>query len=233
VWIRTFIREAATLRTVPRMLHDVPLIVGGVAAVVVLARRRWRAAVPLALAVVLVLLVINGRTATLPGSFLLYPDRIAVLLLLPIALVVHDALHGWPRVAVVAGLGALTHAALLQSKTLREGQAHALATISDLRVFSSVVLPPTCFVINNYGDAGQWIPALVGNPITVPHTHVAFFDLSAEVHPCAAFRGDRRAYSIDTVPCPGPACQRISRDGGAELFRIVDPSLTVRVGAPR
>ena len=232
-WTRAFLREAGTLQTIPRMLHDVPLIAGAVAAVVVLAKRRRRAAVPLAMAVVLVLLVVNGRAAILPGSFLLYPDRIAVVLLFPVALLVHDALDGSPRLGAIAALGVLAHAALLHSKTLREGRAHALATISDLRVFSSVVLPPSCWVINNYGDAGQWIPALLGQPITVPQVNVAFFDLSADVHPCAAFRGENRAYSVDTVPCPGPPCMRLARDSGAEMFRIVDPSLTVRVLAPR
>jgi hypothetical protein len=215
------------------MLHDVPLIAGGVAAIIAVAKRRRRAAVPLAMAVVLVLLVVNGRAAILPGSFLLYPDRIAVVLLFPIALLVHDALEGWPAVGAIAALGVLIHAALLHSKTLHEGRAHALVTISDQRVFSSVVLPPSCWVINNYGDAGQWIPALLGQPITMPQVNVAFFDLSAEVHPCAAYRGENRAYSIDTVPCPGPQCTRVARDSGAEMFRIVDPSLTVHVVAPR
>ena len=232
-WTRTFLREAGRLPTIPRMLHDVPLVAGAVAAVVVLARRRRRAAVPLAVAFVLVLLVLNGRAAILPGSFLLYPDRVAVLLLLPIAMLVQDALDGWPRLGAIAALGVLAHAAVLHSNTLREARAHALVTIPDLRVFSSVVLPSSCWVINNYGDAGQWIPALLAQPITLPQVNVTFFDLSAEVHPCAAFRGDKRAYSVDTVPCPGPRCMRIARDSGAEMFRIVDPSLTVRVLAPR
>jgi hypothetical protein len=232
-WARNFLHESGTLRTVPRMLHDVPLLAGGAAAVAVLVLRPWRAAVPVALAAALLLLVLNGRVAALPLSEVLYPDRIAVLLLYPLALLAHDALAGRPRIAAVAAAALVAHAVVLQGKTIREGRANALATQADLRVLSAAALPPGCWVANNYGDAGQWIPALLGRPITVPQVNVAFFDLSVEVHPCAAYRGDKRVYHVDTVPCPGPGCESVARDGLAELFRIVDPALAVRVTAPR
>jgi len=232
-WARAFLRETGTLGTVPRMLHDAPLVLGAAAAVFVLAARPWRAAVPLALAAALALLVLNGRVAALPFSVLLYPDRIAVLLLFPIALLAAEALAGRPRIAAVAAAALAVHAALLQGKMLGAGREHALATEADLRVLSSSALPSGCWVANNYGDAGQWIPALLGRPITVPQVNVAFFDLSLDVHPCAAYRGDKRVYHLDALPCPGRACESVARDGGAELFRIVDPDLAVRVVAPR
>ena len=47
--------------------------------------------------------------------------------------------------------------------------------------------------------------------LTVPQVNVAFFDVSAQVHPCAAFRGEKRAYHVDSVPCPGPPCSGESR----------------------
>jgi hypothetical protein len=232
-WIRAFLRETASPRVIPRMLHDVPLI-GGAAAAIVVATTGWkRTILPLALAAALFLLVLNGRVAWLPGSFVLYPDRIAVLLLLPVAFLTHDALRDRPRVALIIAVAVALHAAVLQSKALREGRAHTLATAADLRVLGAAALPLSCWVINNYGDAGQWIPALFARPITFPHVHVAFFGLSAHVHPCAAFRGEHRAYSIDTVPCPGASCVSVLRDGSAELFRIVDPSLTVEVVGSR
>ena len=87
--------------------------------------------------------------------------------------------------------------------------------------------------MNNYGDAGQWIPALLGRPVTSPHIHVAFFGLEQRVHPCAAFRGEKRPYHVDTVTCPGPGCELALREGGAELFHIVDPALSVELAAQR
>jgi len=126
----------------------------------------------------------------------------------------------------------LVHAGILQRKLLRNGSAHALATAADLRVIEGAQFPEGCWVMNNYGDAGQWIPALVGRPITFPQLHVAFFGLEKRVHPCAAFRGEKRPYHVDTVTCPGPGCEPVLRDGGAELFRIVDPALSVEL-SPR
>jgi hypothetical protein len=232
-WIRAWLRESATLSVFPRMLHDVPLIAGAAALVAVFARSKGRAALPAALAALLGLLVLHGRFAVLPGSALLYPDRIAVLLLYPIALLAHDALDSRPRVAAGVALLLLLHAGVLQRKLLRDGRAHALATEADLRLLSTARLPEGCWVMNNYGDAGQWIPALLGRPITFPHIHVAFFGLSQRVHPCAAFRGEKRPYHVDTVSCPGPGCEPIARDGGAELFRIVDPALSVELSEQR
>src|SRR5262249_20839035 len=193
-WASAFLREAGTLRTVPRMLYDVPLLVGVAAAIYVLVVRPWRAAVPLALAAALALLVLNGRVAALPMSVLLYPDRIAVLILFPIALLAAEALAGRPRIAALAGAALVVHAAVLQGKMLRAGREHALATEADLRLLSSASLPPGCWVANNYGDAGQWIPALLARPITVPQVNVAYFDLAALAHPCAAYRGDKLVY---------------------------------------
>ena len=116
---------------------------------------------------------------------------------------------------------------------MREGRAHALASEADLRVLEAAALPKDCWVLTNYGDAGQWIPALLAQPVTYPHIHVAFFGLSARVHPCAAFRGAKRPYGPDTVPCPGRACEPWLRDGGAELFRITDPALLVDLSPER
>jgi hypothetical protein len=232
-WIRSWLRQSATLGVLPRMLHDVPLIAGAAALVAVLARAPQKALLPALLAALLAALVLQGRHGLLPGSALLYPDRIAVLLLYPIALLAHDALDSRPRVAAALALLLLVHAGILQRKLLREGSAHALATEADLRVIAAARLPEGCWVMNNYGDAGQWIPALIGRPITFPHIHVAFFGVEQRVHPCAAFRGEKRPYHADTVICPGPGCEAVLRDGGAELFRIVDPALSVEMSAQR
>ena len=64
--------------------------------------------------------------------------------------------------------------------------------------------------------------------------HVVFFDeVRGDLHPCAAFRGEKRPYFIDTLPCPGPACVSVLAEGSAELFRIVQPDLRVPIAAYR
>jgi len=233
-WIRRSARESATLAIVPRMLHDVPLVAGSVAALVVLLFRRGRSGFPLGLLVLLGLLILNGRSFALPGSALLYPDRIAVLALFPLALLGHDALEGRPRLAAAGCALLVVAAVVLGTRTLRTGRGNALATEDDLRLLSEADLPSGCAVLTNYGDAGQWIPALRDRPTTSPHVHVVFFDeVRGEVHPCTAFRGEKRPYFVDTVPCPGPACVPVLAEGGARLFRIVDPSLRLPIARYR
>jgi len=233
-WIRRSARESATLAILPRMLHDVPLVAGAVAALGVLLFRRGRAAFPLGLLVLLGLLILNGRSFALPGSALLYPDRIAVLALFPLALLGHDALEARPRLAALCCTLLAIAGVVLGARTLRTGRGNALATETDLRLLSEAELPAGCAVATNYGDAGQWIPALRDRPTTSPHVHVVFFDeVRGEVHPCTAFRGEKRPYFIDTVPCPGPACALVRSEGGARLFRIVDPALRVPIARYR
>jgi hypothetical protein len=157
-----------------------------------------------------------------------------VLALFPLALLGHDALEGRPRLAASACALLLVQAALVGARTLALGRANALATPTDLHLLSVADLPAGCTVANNYGDAGQWIPALAALPITRPQVNVLFFDeVASRVHPCAAFRGAKRPYFIDTIPCPGPACASERREGGAELFRIIDPGFEVELRADR
>jgi len=230
-WVRQTAAQTASWGLFALMLHDVPLIAGGVALLILPARDRTRALLPLALAAGLLLLVLNGRFFILPISVLLYPDRVAVLLLLPLAALAHDALAARPRLAALCVAGLLAHAGFLHARTVAAGREHALATEDDLRLLSAL---PRCTILTNYGDAGQWIPALAALPITRPQVNVLFFDeVTSRVHPCAAFRGEKRPYFIDTVPCPGPACASERREGGAELFRIIDPRFEVDLRADR
>jgi hypothetical protein len=230
-WVRETARRTTSWSLFARVLHDIPLFAGGIALVAVLARDRGRALVPLGLTAGLLLLVLDGRYFVLPLSVALYPDRVAVLLLLPLAAFVHDALAARPRIAALCITGLLVHAGILQAKMVAAGREHALATAADLRLLQSL---PRCTILTNYGDAGQWIPALAGTAVTRPQVNVLFFDeVTSRAHPCAAFRGEKRPYFIDTIPCPGPACASERRENAAELFRIVDPQLEVVVRADR
>jgi hypothetical protein len=224
-WVRQTARRTTSWSLFARMLHDVPLIVGGIALVAVLIRDRARALVPIGIAVGLIFVVVNGRFFLLPLSVALYPDRVAVLLLFPLAALAHDAVARRPRIAGLCVAGLLVHAGFLQAKMLAAGREHALATENDLRLLRSL---PRCAILTNYGDAGQWIPALAGTAITRPQVNVLFFDeATSRMHPCAAFRGEKRPYFGDTIPCPGPACRSDRREGAAEVFNIVDPQLEV------
>jgi len=236
-WARETMRasvEPGMLRLVPQAVHDVPLIAGALCAALLLARDFRRALFPLALAGALLLLIANARGSWLPYSALLYPDRIAMLMLIPVALLAAAALElrpiPWPALAAAVAV----QAGFLHLKTLRAGREHALAAADDLRALAllDAAVPKDCWVLNNYGDGGQWIPALLARPITFPQVNVLFFEeVGGRVHPCAAYRGGRRPYGADDVAaiCPGPACAEAGRAGEAAFYRITDPALTVEV----
>jgi hypothetical protein len=236
-WARETMRasvEPGVLRLVPQAVHDVPLIAGALCAALLLAKDFRRALFPLALAGALLLLIANARGSWLPYSALLYPDRIAMLMLIPVALLATAALElrpiPWPALAAAVAV----QAGFLHLKTLRAGREHALAAADDLRALAllDAAVPKDCWVLNNYGDGGQWIPALLARPITFPQVNVLFFEeVGGRVHPCAAYRGGRRPYGADDVAaiCPGPACAEAGRAGEAAFYRITDPALTVEV----
>ena len=228
---------------VPRVLHDLPLLAAAAAALWLSWKAPRRLALPLGLAACLLLLVFNGIGSWLPLSFALYPERVAALLLFPCALLCGEALlladlrALRPRALPLAALAGLAfHAADLRAKDLRDGRSLALATPADGRLLARLDarLPRGCTVATNYGDAGQWLPALHGRPASFSEVHTLFFDEAAgKVHPCAAVRGEVRPYGADTVGplCAAPgACRPIDAEGGAQAWEITDPALEVELG---
>jgi hypothetical protein len=234
---------AGALRVLPAVLHDVPVIGGAAAAAILLWLRPLQALFPLALGAALVLLILNAVHFSLPLSALLYPDRIAALVLFPIAMLGHDAVLAlretrFRAVLPILAILLVVHSISLQRRSLRAGREHVLATRPDLAALADLdaAFPKGCAVINNYGDAGQWIPALLARPITFPQVNVLFFDeVGAPVHPCAAFRGEVRPYDVDRITplCPGRSCISERREGRAEVFRITDATLVVTVAGSR
>jgi hypothetical protein len=54
-------------------------------------------------------------------------------------------------------------------------------------------------------------------------------------HPCAAFRGARLAYSIDSVTplCLAANCHEVAHQGAAAWFAVTDPALLVEARGAR
>ena len=251
-WVQATIREDVrghvwgALRLLPLRLDDVPVIAAAVSAVIVLLLCPRRALFPLALSAGFLLLGANAAGSWLPMSVLLYPDRIAVLHLYPFAILALEAIAAircrWqlPRALVwLATLALVVHSALLQRKLIAAGREKSLVATSDLEALAvlDAQLPPGCWVATNYGDAGQWIPALLGRPITKPQVNVLFMEeVDLQVHPCGAFHGAKRPYGEDAVRtlCPeqGSAnCRLDFADGQSEFFSLQDPDFTLHLRA--
>lgn len=216
-WIRNWVREtdhawhgdwADALWTIPAYLHRrlalMPFFFWSILALAALgAGRLWfrgrrELAWLAAFAAGTFLLIVNCRYWLLPASYLVYPERTAAMLVLPLA--------------VLAGAG-LRLAAEFMGLEQRPGQGPdadrgglgrmlwqgALAVALVFGVFDgevgytthvareTTVTPPDYQAIEwiakytpedavietNYVDAGTWIPALAGRRVTAPHVNIA------------------------------------------------------------
>src|SRR5205823_12523301 len=91
-------------------------------------------------------------------------------------------------------------------------RAGPIATQQDLAAIACAdrTVPKTAVIDGAYGDATQWIPALIGRAITRPHEHASLFDeteaaLAALPRPSYRFVGERLRYPPPLPPPSGAA----------------------------
>jgi len=180
-----------------------------IAAAALLWRRQFR---PVALCAAATL----GLFAAFAGmpKLGLYPARFAPLLLLAVApLWVRAAGSRLPLLAPGALVVALIWHVRWYQRTEPMATAQDVAAIRCL----DAQAPAGAVIDGAYGDATQWIPALIGRPITRPHEHVSLFDetkaaLARLPRPAFRFIGERLRYGEPAPPAQGaPLC------GGAVL----------------
>jgi hypothetical protein len=131
-------------------------------------------------------LIINSMYWVLPLSYALYPERVALLLLLPCALSIGAVLHGLRSLLPKTTLPLWIMAALVLFASVRENEKllyhglapHCLLTEADLKAMQWIRLHthPDEVIQNRYGDAGLWIPAIAFRVITDPHLSPFYFD---------------------------------------------------------
>jgi hypothetical protein len=153
----------------------------------VLAYRRPRLAIAGLIWILTVVgLIINSMYWVLPLSYALYPERVALLLLLPLAVGIGAMLDGVRNLSPKTTLPLLVMAALVLFTSVRENEkllyhglaAHCLLRGADLKAIQwlQVNTNPGDVIQNHYGDAGLWIPALAFRAITDPHLNPFYFD---------------------------------------------------------
>jgi hypothetical protein len=131
-------------------------------------------------------LIINSMYWLLPLSYALYPERVALLLLVPFSLSIGAVLDGVRNLFPKTALPLWIMAALLLFVSVRENEklfdhglaAHCLLTEADLKALQwlQVNTSPGDAIHNRYGDAGLWIPAVAFRAITDPHLSPFYFD---------------------------------------------------------
>jgi hypothetical protein len=200
-WVRHFQQGGAggawggtignAIVTIPPYLTEkifgVPFVTLSVLGWLVLAFRRPRLALASGIgAMTVVGLVINSMYWLLPLSYAIYPERVALLLLLPCALGIGALLDGvrcfvarsdilhWGMAALIVFV-AVSH----NEKLFHKGVIpNALMSDADLKAIQWIAetTTPGAVIQNRYGDAGLWIPAIAFRPITDPHLSPFFFD---------------------------------------------------------
>jgi hypothetical protein len=200
-WVRHFQQRGAggawggtignALITIPPYLTEkvfsTPFVMLSVVGFLALAFRRphlARASGIFALAVVA--LVINSMYWFLPLSYAIYPDRVALLLLLPSALGIGALVDGVRRLMRRGEILCWGIAALIVFIAVRHNEKlfhkgvipNALVSAADLKAIQwlAETTVPGAVIENRYGDAGLWIPAIAFRPITDPHLSPFFFD---------------------------------------------------------
>jgi hypothetical protein len=200
-WVRHFQQRGAggawggtignALITIPPYLTEkifsTSFVVLSVVGYLALALRRPHLALASGIcALTVVGLVINSMYWLLPLSYAIYPERVALLLLLPSALGIGALLDGvrrlvprreillWGMAALIVFI-AVRHNEKLFHKGLIPNALVSAADLKAIQWLAETTVPGTV-IENRYGDAGLWIPAIAFRPITDPHLSPFFFD---------------------------------------------------------
>jgi hypothetical protein len=182
---------ANALLTIPQYLTDKlfggPFLVLSGLGLLTLALRQPSLAIACAIwGLTVVGLVVNSMYWVLPLSYVLYPDRVAMLLLLPCAIAIAALVQSTRTLVarrnfmlwVMAGL-VLFVAIRPNEKLLYKGLIpNSLVTPADLQAMQWIQAhtDPRAVFRNRYGDAGLWIPAIAFRGITDPHLNPFYFD---------------------------------------------------------
>jgi len=173
------------------------------------------------LAYVAALVALGPRLPSL-GSFI-YADRLPPIWLVviapPIAIALSELRTQPKRLLLTASLVtiALAHANWQNGEPLLSADELALTDCIRSKV------PRNAWIVASYGQGGQWLPALTGNPVTQAHTHCTLFDETDAQRPHIAAQyqllSRHAAQYVPALP-ELPALETVCEHGGAKLTRL-------------
>jgi len=148
----------------------------------------------LSITAVLVVLTMNFRFWFMPFSYLLYPGRVALTLIIPLAVFAAPAISKIITIQkknlliVFSIIGLSFYCAFYLYNSI----SMSPVTSADMDAFKWIdrEIGKKAVFGNNYGDAGLWIPAIIGRTIMDPHSEpVNYEELKARL----------RRYSADYI----------------------------------
>jgi hypothetical protein len=156
-------------------------------------------------ALIICLLIINYRFWLIPFSYLFYPGRIALLMIIPLSffvapLVKANAFRSGVLSIALTAIGISFYSGFY----LYNSVSMCSVTQADISAFKWIdnTISKNSVFANNYGDAGLWIPAIIGRRITNPHSFQVLTGQSTEEKPSDLkadyiYIGSKAVYSTD------------------------------------
>lgn len=184
-----------------------------------------------------IVLLLNVFVWWLPFSFLLYPERIIALVLMPVPMVIFLCWMKLNKYSIYLRAGLLLLLLLFAfgtwwfkyAKPIPEKSA---VTFNDKFVLSWMKdnLPPKSIIANNFSDAGVWIPVLTDFPVSYPHINPLLYPYLQHAFPIGEagyiFIGEREIYTggtnfnIKTIEKDPRHYFLLKQKGEAKLYQI-------------
>lgn len=202
---------------------------------------RWRrlAVLGFIFSAAAVALVINSMYWIIPFSYAIYPERTALLLLLPfsfgIASLIDWAQRQVPKQSVLWTMALCTlFIAVRQNedhfyKTVVKWSAVTEADMKAMRWIERNTKPEDVFR-NSYGNAGLWIPAIAFRPITEPHLNPFYSDEfkegSKKLEANYVYIGAKTVYgepfAKETFESRSDIYRRVYDSDGVTIYRVTN-----------
>jgi hypothetical protein len=180
---------------------------------------------------VVLLLIANYKFWLLPMSYLLYPGRGALFLIIPMSIFAAPAIIGlYKRSGTITALAILIGLSFFSAYYIYNSVSQCSVTDADIAAFKWIDenAPENAVFMNNYGDAGLWIPAIAGRTIKDPQTEpVNMEELRAGTAKLKAgyvYIGSKKVYgcafnSKDLAASPGRF--KLLYDKGAQVWKVI------------
>lgn len=184
------------------------------------------------------LLVLNCQYWVLPASYLIYPERTAAMLAIPIAVLAAAGLDlllsksrkdaaNYIRLSIL--LVALGIGNFYSQQYYVNGiRGESTVTQSDMTALKWMAsnIPHEALIANNYGDAGIWIPAMTGHSVVGPHVNIAVqFQAKKRTHPDYVFIGAKQVYGKPSFTAEKLLKQKgytlLFRNGNTFIFKKI------------
>jgi hypothetical protein len=202
---------------------------------------------------IIFLLVLNSHYWIIPLSYVLIPYRIATMALIPVAffiagLIMFSFKTFFENVmkkefsAKILGLCALISIILISvacfqnsvsrySFFLRSSESNSMVTDNDIAAFEWIIAntEQDDLFLNNYGDAGAWIPAIAFRPAIDIHNTPSYFDEFnkgiKDLELDYAYIGSKKVYRINIKPedfdSEPEKYKLVFSQGDARIYKII------------